>query len=349
MATKYAESVLTIKYRKVTEDGIISDGPMYYITMGLDPKFKPLAIFFAISGVLAALLGIGTMTQVNAVTDSIYTVTKIPTQVTSIVVAILVAAIIFGGLKGIARVTTKIVPFMAIFYIIVCLGILFYYYDQIPATFALIFNSAFNPPAAVGGFAGATIMMAIQYDVARGVFSNKAGLGSAPIAAAAAKTNSPAEQGLVSMTGTFIGSIIICTLTGLTLIITGLWSSADVEGAAMTQKAFSTVLPTVGPSLLMISLALFAFTTILGWSYYSEHCATFLFGENALIPYRVLFIISVIMGGFLTLDIIWTIADIFNGLMAIPNLIALLLLSGVVAKETNKYLTERKQSLKDVI
>lgn len=349
MATKYAEGVLAIKYRKISEDGTISGGPMYYITMGLGPKFKPLAVFFAVSGVLAALLGIGTMTQVNAVSDSIYTVTKIPTQVTSVIVAILVALIIFGGLKGITRVTTKIVPFMAIFYIIVCMGILCYYYDRIPETFSLIFTSAFHPPAAVGGFAGATMMMAIQYGIARGVFSNEAGLGSAPIAAAAAKTKSPAEQGLVSMTGTFIDSIIICTLTGLTLVITGVWSSADVKGAAMTQEAFSHVLPTFGPILLMIALALFAFTTILGWSYYGERCATFLFGEKALIPYRILFIISVIMGGFLTLDLIWLIADTFNGLMAIPNLIALLLLSGVVAKETNKYLTERKSSLKDVI
>ena len=343
MATKYAEGVLAIKYREIDENGVVSGGPMYYITRGLGNKFKPLAIFFAISAIGAALLGIGTMTQVHSIANSVYTVTNIPNWITALVVAILVTLVVIGGLRSIARVTSKIVPFMAILYVVVCLWILIANYQMIPETIALIINSAFNPVAATGGFLGATVAMAIQYGFARGVFSNEAGLGSAPIASAAAKTNSPGEQGLVSMTGTFIDSIIICTLTGLTLVITGVWSG-DLEGAAMIQSAFKMVMPTVGPTLLMICLALFAFTTILGWNYYGERCTVFLFGNKGVVPYRILFIVSVFLGGgFLALDVVWLIADIFNGLMAIPNLIALLLLSGVIAKETRKYLDERKK------
>lgn len=342
MATKYAEGVLAIKYREIDENGVASGGPMYYITKGLGPKFKPLAIFFAFSAIAVALLGIGTMTQVNAITESIFTVTKIPKWASALVVTALVTLVIIGGLKSIARVTSKIVPFMAILYVIICIGILIVNYDKVPETIALVLDSAFHPAAATGGFLGATVAMAIQYGFARGVFSNEAGLGSAPIAAAAAKTNSSGEQGLISMTGTFIDSIIICTLTGVSLIITGVWSGT-LEGAAMTQAAFESVLPSIGAVLLMICLSLFAFTTILGWNYYGERGAVFLFGNKGILPYRILFIISVFMGGFLTLDLIWLIADVVNGLMALPNLIALLLLSGVVASETRKYLDERKK------
>ena len=346
MATKYTEGVLAIKYRKIDENGVVSGGPMYYITQGLGEKFRPLAIFFAISAVAAALLGIGTMTQVNSITDSIYTVTEIPKWISALIVSVLVTLVVIGGLKSISKVTSKIVPFMAILYILICLVILIVNFDKIPATVSLIWESAFHPVAATGGFLGATVAMAIQYGFARGCFSNEAGLGSAPIASAAAKTNSPGEQGLISMTGTFIDSIIICTLTGLTLVITGLWSggpTGELEGAAMTQAAFATVLSSWGPILLMICLALFAFTTILGWNYYGERCTVFLFGNKGILPYRILFIISVFMGGFLTLDFIWLIADLANGLMAIPNLVALLLLSGVVARETRKYQKERKK------
>lgn len=346
MATKYAEGVLAIKYREIDENGVVSGGPMYYITKGLGEKFKPLAIFFAFSAIAVALLGIGTMTQVNAITDSIFTVTEIPKWASALVVTALVTLVIIGGLKSIARVTSKIVPFMAIVYIVICTVILVVNFDKIPETISLVLHSAFHPVAATGGFLGATVAMAIQYGFARGVFSNEAGLGSAPIAAAAAKTNSPGEQGLISMTGTFIDSIIICTLTGLTLIITGVWSGGTdgtLKGAAMTQAAFETVLPSAGAFLLMLCLSLFAFTTILGWNYYGERGTVFLFGDKGVLPYRILFIISVFMGGFLTLDLIWLIADIVNGLMALPNLIALLLLSGVVAKETRKYLDERKK------
>lgn len=343
MATKYAEGVLAIKYREIDENGVVSGGPMYYITKGLGPKFKPLAIFFAFSAIAVALLGIGTMTQVNAITESIFTVTEIPKWISALVVTALVVLVVIGGLKSIARVTSKIVPFMAVLYVVICTVILAVNYDKIPEAIALVINSAFHPVAATGGFLGATVAAAIQYGFARGVFSNEAGLGSAPIAAAAAKTKSPGEQGLISMTGTFIDSIIICMLTGLTLIITGVWSG-DLEGAAMTQAAFQSVFPTIGASLLMICLSLFAFTTILGWNYYGERGTVFLFGNKGIMPYRILFIISVFMGGFLTLDLIWLIADVVNGLMALPNLVALLLLSGVVAKETRKYLDERKKT-----
>lgn len=336
MATKYAEGVLAIKYRTKDKNGQISGGPMYYIVNGMGEKWRPLAIFFAVSGILVALLGIGTFTQVNSITDAINSSFGVDARMTGVVLAAIVALVIFGGLKSISNVATKIVPFMAVIYILICGVILVSFWDKIPATFMLIVKSAFTPTAATGGFLGATMSLAIRNGIARGVFSNESGLGSAPIAAAAAKTEWPAEQGLISMTGTFIDTIIICTLTGFSLVISGVWCS-DLNGAVMTQAAFNGVLPTFGPLLLTVSLTLFAFTTILGWSYYGERCFEFLFGVKGMNGYRTVFVAMVLLGAFLKLEVVWIIADIVNGLMAIPNLIALLALSPIIVSETKKY------------
>ncbi|MDL0416561.1 sodium:alanine symporter family protein [Clostridioides difficile] len=336
MATKYSEGVLAIKYRTKDKNGQVSGGPMYYIVNGMGEKWRPLAIFFAISGILVALLGIGTFTQVNSITDAINNSFGIDSRITGVVLAVFVALVVFGGLKSISNVATKIVPFMAIIYVVICGIILISFWNKIPETFMLIIKSAFTPTAATGGFLGATMSLAIRNGIARGVFSNESGLGSAPIAAAAAKTEWPAEQGLISMTGTFIDTIIICTLTGFSLVISGVWCS-DLNGAVMTQAAFNGAIPTFGPILLTVSLTLFAFTTILGWSYYGERCFEFLFGVKGMNGYRTVFVAMVLLGAFLKLEVVWIIADIVNGLMAIPNLIALLALSPIIVSETKKY------------
>ena len=350
MATKYAEGVLAIKYRTKDKNGQISGGPMYYILNGMGEKYKPLAVFFAFSGILVALLGIGTFTQVNAITDAINGSFGIDPKITGIVLAILVALVVFGGLQSISKVSTKVVPFMSVAYILICLLILGNSFKQIPQAFVLIIKSAFNPTAAFGGFLGATVSMAIRNGIARGVFSNESGLGSAPIAAAAAKTEWPAEQGLISMTGTFIDSLVICTLTGLSLILSDVWQS-DLNGAIMTQAAFASIFPTIGPLFLTLSLSLFAFTTILGWSYYGERCFEFLFGVKGINGYRAIFVTMVLLGAFLKLDVVWIIADIVNGLMALPNLIALIALSSVVIDETKLYINhlDKKEDIKKVI
>ena len=336
MATKYAEGLLAIKYRTKDANGAVAGGPMHYILLGMGEKWRPLAIFFALAGVLVALLGIGTFTQVNSITESIQNTAQIDPAITALVLSVFVAIAVFGGLKSISKISTAVVPFMAIVYILGTLAVILFNIEKIPATLALIFTSAFSPVAAVGGFAGATIRTAIQNGVARGVFSNESGLGSAPIAAAAAKTNEPVEQGLIFMTGTFIDTLIICTLTGLTILVTGAWSG-DLNGVALTQSAFSTVFSHFGSVLLTIFLVLFAFTTILGWNYYGERCFEFLFGVRFIWLYRVVFVFMVLLGGFIELDMVWIIADIVNALMALPNLIALLVLSPVVVAETKKY------------
>ena len=336
MATKYAEGLLAIKYRTKDANGAVAGGPMHYILLGMGEKWRPLAIFFALAGVLVALLGIGTFTQVNSITESIQNTAQVDPVITALILSIFVGIAVFGGLKSISKVSTAVVPFMAIVYILGTLTVILFNIEEIPATLALIFTSAFSPAAAVGGFAGASIRMAIQNGVARGVFSNESGLGSAPIAAAAAKTNEPVEQGLISMTGTFIDTLIICTLTGLTILVTGVWSG-DLNGVALTQSAFSTVFSYFGPAILTIFLVLFAFTTILGWNYYGERCFEFLFGVRFIWLYRVVFVVMVLLGGFIELDMVWIIADIVNALMALPNLIALLVLSPVVIAETKKY------------
>ncbi len=336
MATKYAEGVLAVKYRTVDENGNASGGPMYYIEQGLGKSFKPLAVLFSIFGVMTACLGSGTFTQVNAITSITEVSLGIPVIYTAAVLTILVAVVTIGGLQSIAKVASKIVPFMAVLYVITTVSVLAYYSDKVADAFMLVIHSAFNPTAAMGGFLGATVMVAMRNGVARGIFSNEAGLGSAPIVAAAAKTKWPAEQGLVSMTGTFIDTIIICSLTGLTLIVSGVWCG-DVNGAAMTEAAFSSAFPAAAKYLLTAGLVLFAFTTIIGWNYYGERCVEYLFGVKGIKPYRYIFIGLVAIGAFLKLEMIWVLADIVNGLMAIPNLIALIGLSGVVVAETKAY------------
>lgn len=341
MATKYSEGLLAIKYRSKDKLGQVAGGPMYYIELGLGKKYRPLAIIFAVFCVLVAFFGIGTFAQVNAIVQSVNISFGVPAYMTDIVLTVLVAAITLGGLKSIARAASAIVPFMAVLYFFTCLSIIVLHIGDIPAAVATIIESAFTGHAALGGFAGSTIMVAMQSGIARGVFSNESGLGSAPIAAAAAKTQWPAEQGLISMTGTFIDTIIICTMTGLTLVLTGVWYG-DAAGAAMTNTAFSMDYGPVGGIFLTISLALFAFTTILGWNYYGERACQYLFGIKGILPYRLIFICLVASGAFLELEAIWVLADIVNGLMAIPNLIALIGLSGVIVAETKKYFDHLK-------
>ena len=337
MATKYAEGLLAVKYRTTDERGEIAGGPMYYIRNGMGEKYRPLAGFFAVATVLVAFFGIGTFPQVNAIVDSVEISFGISRVVTDIALTVLIAAITIGGLRSIAEVSARIIPFMAVLYIVICAGIILMHLGEIPAAIALILDSAFTGTAAAGGFAGSTVMMAMQNGIARGVFSNESGLGSAPIAAAAAKTKEPAEQGLISMTGTFIDTIIICSMTGLVLVLTGAWHG-DTAGAAMTGAAFTSLYGSIGGALLTISLALFAFTTILGWNYYGERAVLYLAGVRAILPYRLVFIALIACGAFLKLEAIWVLADIVNGLMAIPNLIALIALSGIVVHETRRYL-----------
>ncbi len=340
MATKYAEGLLAVKYRSTDAKGNIAGGPMYYIRQGMGEKYKPLATFFAAATILVAYFGIGTFPQVNAIVDSAEISFGLSKVLTGAVLTILIAAITIGGLQSIAKVASKVIPFMAVMYIAISLGLIVMNLDGVPAAVALIFESAFTGTAAAGGFAGSTIMMAMQNGIARGVFSNESGLGSAPIAAAAAKTKEPAEQGLISMTGTFIDTLIICTMTGLALVLTGVWQG-DAAGAAMTSAAFASAYGVLGSSLLTIALVLFAFTTILGWNYYGERACIYLFGTKGVMPYRIIFIALIASGGFLKLEAIWILADIVNGLMAIPNLIALIALSGVVVAETESYLARK--------
>lgn len=356
MATKYSECLLSVKYRQVTEDGHIIGGPFYYIEKGMGSKFKWLAKIFAVFGVCVGLMGIGTFTQVNGIAgavnnffdaDNSWTVSIFGRDyswtvvVAAIIVTFFVALVIIGGIKRISSVAQVIVPFMAITYVILAVLIIGFNITKVPGAFATIVKSAFGVRAAAGGALGA-MMVAMQNGIARGIFSNEAGLGSAPIAAAAAHTDEPAKQGLISMLGTFIDTIIICTMTGLAIVITGAWDMG-LQGVAVTTKAFQTGLPfpgEVASFLLMICLIFFAFTTILGWDYYSEKCLEYLTGGRMGIvkAYRWVYIACVFFGPFMTISAVWTIADIFNGLMAIPNLIALLALNGVVVMETKKYL-----------
>ena len=336
MATKYSECLLAVKYRTVDANGNISGGPMYYIENGLGKKYKPLAVKFAVFGVLCAYFGIGTFAQVNSIVEITQISAGIPVVYTGIALTVVVAAVTIGGLKSIATVAAKVVPAMALLYFLTTVGIMIVFADQVPAAIATVLNSAFTPTAAQGGFLGATVMLAMRSGVARGVFSNESGLGSAPIVAAAAKTKWAAEQGLISMTGTFIDTIIICTLTGLSLVVSGVWCG-PLNGAAMTESAFTMAFPAFGSMLLLVGLVLFAFTTILGWNYYGERCVEYLMGVKAILPYRIIFICLIACGPFLKLEEIWVLADIVNGLMAIPNLIALIALSGVVVAETKAY------------
>ena len=342
MATKYSECLLAVKYRTVDANGNISGGPMYYIENGLGKKYKPLAVMFAVFGVLCAYFGIGTFAQVNSIVEITQISAGIPVVYTGIALTVVVAAVTIGGLKSIATVAAKVVPAMALLYFLTTVGIMIVFADQVPAAIATVLNSAFTPTAAQGGFLGATVMLAMRSGVARGVFSNESGLGSAPIVAAAAKTKWAAEQGLISMTGTFIDTIIICTLTGLYLVVSGVWCG-PLNGAAMTESAFTMAFPAFGSILLLVGLVLFAFTTILGWNYYGERCVEYLMGVKAILPYRIGFIILVACGPFLKLEEIWVMSDIVNGLMALPNLIALVALSSVVVAETKAYQQHLKE------
>ena len=342
MATKYAEGCLAVRYREVDSNGEISGGPMYYIEKGLGEKWKPLAILFAVFGVLTACLGSGTYTQANAIMSSLEVSFGIAPLMTDVVLTILVGIIILGGLQSIAKATEKIVPAMAVVYIVAVISLLIINREQLPMAIELVFVNAFTPTAAMGGFLGASVMKGIQSGIARGIFSNESGLGSAPIVAAAAKTKWPAEQGLISMTGTFIDTIIICTMTGLAVISSGLWTT-ELNGAVLTNGAFSQAFPLFGDYLITIALVLFAFTTILGWSYYGERCAVYLFGTKVIKPYRLVFIAIIATAAFLKLEEIWALADIVNGLMAFPNLVALLLLSGTVVSESKRYMNYLKE------
>jgi AGCS family alanine or glycine:cation symporter len=337
MATKYAECTLAVKYRTFDENGEAAGGPMYYIRNGLaDRSYSGiLSKAFACFGIFVGCMGIGTFTQVNAIVDSVKITFGIPSMQTAIVVSTLVFLVTIGGIKSIVRVAQFIVPFMAITYVLSSVIIIALNIASLPSVLSLVIQSAFSRTAATGGFLGASIMMAMQFGVARGVFSNEAGLGSAPIAAAAAKVKSPAKQGLISMTGTFFDTIIICTMTGIVLIMTDSWKG-ELAGAYMTSQAFSSVL-SIGSYVVGIGLMFFAFTTILGWNYYAERCTEFLFGVKAIFPFRIIYVVLVFIGAFLTLDAIWILADIFNGLMAIPNLIALAALRKVVISETKEY------------
>ncbi|NOH55851.1 sodium:alanine symporter family protein [Vibrio coralliilyticus] len=345
MATKYAECLLAVKYRKVDDKGQMVGGPMYYLQYGVGSR--TLASLFAFFALGVACFGIGTFPQVNAILDASQISFGVPREASAVVLTLLVAFVTLGGIQSIAKVAGKVVPTMALFYVLACLSVIVINSDQLFNAIKLVLVSAFTQTAATGGFLGASIMLAIQSGIARGVFSNESGLGSAPMAAAAAKTDSCVRQGLISMTGTFFDTIIICTMTGLALILTGAWQS-DFAGAAMTTHAFAVGLnaETLGPILVSVGLIFFAFTTILGWNYYGERCVVFLFGTKAVLPYKVIFLALVASGAFLHLDMIWIIADIVNGLMAVPNLIGLILLRHVVIEETKAYFSAAVDNIK---
>lgn len=360
-ATKYSECLLAVKYRSVESDGHIVGGPFYYIEKGMGKNWKWLAKIFAFFGVGVGLFGIGTFTQVNGISSAVnnffdpsntwavnlfgrtYSWTVV---ITGVILTICVGLVIIGGLKRISRVAEVIVPFMAVLYVAAALLVIICNITKVPAAIVEIVQSAFGMRAAAGGALGA-IIMAMQKGIARGIFSNEAGLGSAPIAAAAAQVEDPAGQGLVSMMGTVIDTLVICTLTGLTIVITGAWN-VGLEGVAVTTKAFQDGMPFSGEIasfILMVSLVFFAFTTILGWDYYSERCLEYLIGGNMKVVkgYRWIYILAIFIGPYMTVSAVWTIADIFNGLMALPNLVALVALNGVVVSETKKYFEKLKK------
>lgn len=364
MATKYAEGLLAVKYRTLDNQGNILGGPFYYIENGLGKKWKWLGKLFALFGLFAGVMGIGTITQINGITsaangffdpDNKHTITLIGNEYTlttiifGLIITILVALIIIGGIKRIASVSEIIVPAMIFIYISCCLIIIFGHIKEVPSAIVDIIKGAFGLKPIAGGVAGiSVVMLSMQKGIARGIFSNEAGLGSAPIAAAAARTKEPVRQGLVTMTGTFIDTIVVCTMTGLAIVMAGSYEKEGLEGVAITTDAFCYGLPfpgKVSSLLLMLCLVFFAFTTILGWNYYSERCLVYLIGskKSTLTIYRWIYVIAVFIGPYLTVEAVWNIADIFNGLMALPNIIALLGLSGVVASETKDYLNKHKK------
>tara|TARA_B110000967_G_scaffold208511_1_gene260988 strand:- start:1386 stop:2759 length:1374 start_codon:yes stop_codon:yes gene_type:complete len=345
LATKYSEAVLAVNYRETDELGKKVGGPMYYIKNGLGKKWRWLGVAFAIFGSLAGF-GLANTVQSNAVSQVLESNFHVPTLYSGILMAVLVGIVLLGGIKRIAVVAGKLVPFMAITYFLATLCILLLNASELPAAIVFIVDSAFNGAAATGGFAGATIMLALRMGVARGIFSNESGLGSAPIAHAAAETNSPVRQGTIAMLGTFIDTLIICTMTGLVLVVTGVWNG-EPQGAAMTLSAFKAELP-YGDIILSVCIVLFAFTTMLGWSYYGERCAEFLLGPKVIFPFRVLWVIGVFLGTQMSLELVWKMSDALNGMMAIPNLIALVLLAPVVFKLTREYFLEEDKAQQTV-
>ena len=332
MATKYAEAVLAVHYREQDENGNFVGGPMYYIKNGLGDNWKWMAAAFAFFGMIAGF-GIGNGVQANSVADVMHNSFDIPELASGIIMAILAALVLLGGIKRIATVAGKLVPFMAITYIIAGLILLVINFERIPEAFSTIITHAFTPISAVGGFAGATVWAALRFGIARGVFSNEAGLGSAPIAHAAAQTNNPVQQGTIAMLGTFIDTLVICTITGLVIVSSGVWQTGE-SGATLTSLAFSEGLPAIGEYIVTFGLIVFAFTTLLGWSFYGEKCAEYLFGVKSIIIFRVIWVIAIPVGATFQLDLAWLVADTLNALMALPNLVALLLLSPVVFKLT---------------
>ncbi|MEP3486814.1 MAG: sodium:alanine symporter family protein [Sneathiella sp.] len=342
MATKYAEAVLAVKYREKDERGHHVGGPMYYIRNGLGKKWSWLAVCFALFAGIAGF-GIGNMVQANSIANALQANFAVPEWLTGIVLVVLVGAVLLGGIQRISTVAGKLVPFMAVAYIGASAIVLILNAGAIPATFGLIFTHAFTPAAATGGFAGAAVWAAIRFGVARGVFSNEAGLGSAPIAHAAAQTKGPVSQGLVAMLGTFIDTIIVCTFTALAILSTGAWTSGET-GAALTSKAFDIALPGVGGYIIAIALTVFAFTTILGWSYYCERSLQYLFGTKIIKPFRAVWSLAALVGATLKLGFVWLLADTLNAMMAVPNLIALALLSPIVFKITKEFFETRGKS-----
>lgn len=364
MATKYAEGFLAIKYRSHDDGGNILGGPFAYIEKGLGKKWRWLAKLFAVNGLCAGLFGIGTITQVNGIVKAINDYfnpenlqqVTVPafgdfsyiTVFTSLIIAVLVGLIIFGGIKRISKVASIVVPFMAIIYFLLGILIIVLNITEVPTAIALIIEAAFDPKAFTGGVVG-SIFVAMQKGMSRGIFSNEAGLGSAPIAAAAAKTKEPVRQGLISMTGTFIDTIIICNITGIAIVLTGAWQIEGLEGVSITTYAFQKALPFPNEFtafLIMVCLVFFAFTSILGWNYYSERCMTYLNGGNSKIIklYNAFYTLAVFIGPYMTVTAVWTIADIFNGLMALPNMIALFALSGVIGRETKEFFKNKKNA-----
>ena len=342
MATKYGEGVLAVKYRVTNSKGEMSGGPMYYIENGLGKKWKWLALLFAFFGVMASF-GIGSTVQANSVAQAVHSSFGIDTWITGVVLTLITAFVVLGGIQSISRVSSVVVPFMAVLYIVGGLVVVAMHFDLLLPALKVIMHDAFSGQAVAGGVVGTVI----RYGVARGVFSNEAGMGSAPIAAAAAKTDHPVRQALVSMTGTFLDTIIVCSITGIVLVMGilqsngGAFAVPTLKGAALTTATFDAMLSGYGGWVVTIGLIFFAYSTTLGWCYYGEKCATYVFGDKSVPMYRVIYVATVMLGTVLSLDMVWAAADTFNGLMAVPNLIALLLLSKVIVQETRDFKAKR--------
>ncbi|MCF8038981.1 MAG: sodium:alanine symporter family protein [Desulfohalobiaceae bacterium] len=340
MATKFGEAVLAVRYRETMPDGSFVGGPMYYIKNGMGKNWKWLGFCFALFAAIAAF-GIGNTVQSNSVARAVESAFGIPYWITGLVLALLTFAVIIGGVKRIARVTEKLVPIMAIVYVLGALFIIVLNFDKIGSAFALIFSDAFTGTAATGGFAGAAVAQAMRFGVARGVFSNEAGLGSAPIAHAAARTKDPVRQGIVGMLGTFIDTICVCTMTALLIIMTGAWKGG-LTGAELSQRAFNLGLPGLGDFVVGFGLVVFAFSTMLAWSYYGQVCFEYIFGLKGVTPYRLIYVVLIFFGAIINLDLVWTFSDMMNGLMIVPNLIALLVLSPVIFRTCKEHFDSLK-------